>query len=136
MTYSSAFVSSIWDSVKRSCFSDIKISLCLCLFVYLFIFSKVYVFVHFNSTEDGEKNDQDTGKDLLIETPSEEEKKPPKRRCGQKKEQPEAIMASFFAGLDVYQTKILVSHFSIISWAGYNKKKPLVNQHDLILAKL
>lgn len=76
---------------------------------------------HFNSTEDGEKNDQDKAKELLIEPPSQEEKKLPKRRCGQKKEQPEAIMASFFAGLDIYQTKILVSHFSIISLAVYNK---------------
>lgn len=72
------------------------------------------MFVHFNSTEDGEKNDQYKAKELLIEPSLEEEKKPPKRKCGQKKEQPEAMMASFFAGLDIYQTKILVSHFSII----------------------
>lgn len=77
--------------------------------------------VQFNSTEDGEKNDQDKAKELLTERSSEEEKKPPKRKCGQKKGQPEAIMASFFAGLDIYQTKILVSHFSIISWADYKK---------------
>lgn len=95
--------------MQLSCFSDIN-SLCLCLLV-----SSVYVFVHCNSTEDGEKNDQDKAKELLIEPPSEEEeKKPLKRRCGQKKEQPDAIMASFFAGLDVYQTKILVSSLSIV----------------------
>lgn len=91
------------------------------------------MFVHFNSTEDGEKSDQDEAKELLIEPPSEDEKKPPKRRCGQKKEQPEAVMASFFVGLDIYQTKILVSHFSIISWAGYSKKL-LPDQHGFILA--
>ncbi|XP_058255377.1 ryanodine receptor 3 isoform X2 [Hemibagrus wyckioides] len=68
---------------------------------------KVYVFVHFNSTEDGEKNDQDKTKELLIDSSPEEEKKPPKRRCEKKKEQPEVIMASFFAGLEIYQTKIL-----------------------------
>uniref|UniRef100_A0A665VN75 Ryanodine receptor 3 n=1 Tax=Echeneis naucrates TaxID=173247 RepID=A0A665VN75_ECHNA len=36
-----------------------------------------------------------------------EEKKAPKKRLGQKKEPPEAFMASFFAGLEVYQTKML-----------------------------
>ncbi|XP_058255383.1 ryanodine receptor 3 isoform X8 [Hemibagrus wyckioides] len=58
-------------------------------------------------TEDGEKNDQDKTKELLIDSSPEEEKKPPKRRCEKKKEQPEVIMASFFAGLEIYQTKIL-----------------------------
>ncbi|XP_046711318.1 ryanodine receptor 3-like [Silurus meridionalis] len=58
-------------------------------------------------TEDVEKNNQGKAKELLIEPPFEEQKKTLKRRCGQKKEQPEAIMASFFAGLDIYQTKIL-----------------------------
>ncbi|KAI5624622.1 ryanodine receptor 3-like [Silurus asotus] len=58
-------------------------------------------------TEDGEKNNQGKAKELLIEPLFEEQKKTLKRRCGQKKEQPEAIMASFFAGLDIYQTKIL-----------------------------
>ncbi|XP_036448593.1 ryanodine receptor 3 [Colossoma macropomum] len=58
--------------------------------------------------EDGEKKDQDKGKeDSLIEPPSDEEKKPTKRRPGQKKEEPEVFMASVFAGLDIYQTKIL-----------------------------
>ncbi|XP_047677282.1 ryanodine receptor 3 isoform X4 [Tachysurus fulvidraco] len=68
---------------------------------------KVYVFVRFNSTEEGEKNDQVKSKELLMEPSSEEERKPSKRRCGRKKEQPEVIMASFFAGLEIYQTKIL-----------------------------
>ncbi|KAL6478075.1 hypothetical protein MHYP_G00139100 [Metynnis hypsauchen] len=58
--------------------------------------------------EDGEKKDQDKAKeDSLIETSLDEEKKPTKRRSGQKKEEPEVFMASFFAGLDIYQTKIL-----------------------------
>ncbi|XP_037397585.1 ryanodine receptor 3-like isoform X3 [Pygocentrus nattereri] len=58
--------------------------------------------------EDGEKKDQDKGKeDSLIETSSDEEKKPTMRRPGQKKGEPEVFMTSFFAGLDIYQTKIL-----------------------------
>lgn len=40
-----------------------------------------------------------------------EEKKAPKKRLGLKKEAPEAFMASFFAGLEVYQTKMLVRCF-------------------------
>lgn len=40
-----------------------------------------------------------------------EEKKAPKKRLGQKKEPPEAFMASFFASVEVYQTKILVRYF-------------------------
>ncbi|XP_076834094.1 ryanodine receptor 3 isoform X4 [Brachyhypopomus gauderio] len=59
-------------------------------------------------TEDGEKKDQDKGKEeSTIDLPSEEEKRPAKRRRGQKKDQPEAFTASFLAGLDIYQTKIL-----------------------------
>lgn len=85
-----------------------------CLVSVFPFFGKVYVFVHFNSTEDGEKNEQDKTKELLIDSSPEEEKKPPKRRCEKKKEQPEVIMASFFAGLEIYQTKILVNHFIII----------------------
>ncbi|XP_042244104.1 ryanodine receptor 3-like isoform X8 [Thunnus thynnus] len=58
-------------------------------------------------SDDGEKKDHDKSKD---ETPPElsvEEKKAPKKRLGQKKEPPEAFMASFFAGLEIYQTKML-----------------------------
>ena len=40
-----------------------------------------------------------------------EEKKAPKKRLGQKKEPPEAFMASFFDGLEIYQTKMLVRYF-------------------------
>uniref|UniRef100_A0A665VNR0 Ryanodine receptor 3 n=1 Tax=Echeneis naucrates TaxID=173247 RepID=A0A665VNR0_ECHNA len=59
------------------------------------------------SSDDGEKKDHDKAK---YEAPVEhlaEEKKAPKKRLGQKKEPPEAFMASFFAGLEVYQTKML-----------------------------
>lgn len=59
------------------------------------------------SSEDGEKKDHDKAKD---EAPQESsvEKKAPKKRLGQRKEPPEAFMASFFAGLEIYQTKTLV----------------------------
>uniref|UniRef100_A0A8C9YJ76 Ryanodine receptor 3 n=1 Tax=Sander lucioperca TaxID=283035 RepID=A0A8C9YJ76_SANLU len=54
----------------------------------------------------GEKKDNDKAKD---EGPPEPpvEKKAPKKRIGQKKELPEVFMASFFAGLEIYQTKML-----------------------------
>ncbi|XP_068195431.1 ryanodine receptor 3-like [Antennarius striatus] len=58
-------------------------------------------------SEYGEKKDHDKTKD---EPPPEtlvEEKKVLKKRLGQKKEPPEAFMASFFAGLEIYQTKML-----------------------------
>uniref|UniRef100_A0A8B9RNK7 Ryanodine receptor 3 n=1 Tax=Astyanax mexicanus TaxID=7994 RepID=A0A8B9RNK7_ASTMX len=59
-------------------------------------------------SEDGEKKDPDKGKEgSLVESSSNEGKKPLKRRLGQKKEEPEAFMGSFFAGLDIYQTKML-----------------------------
>ncbi|XP_071354116.1 ryanodine receptor 3-like isoform X1 [Trachinotus anak] len=58
-------------------------------------------------SEDGEKKDHDKAKDEAPPEHSAEEKKAPKKRLGQKKEPPEAFMASFFAGLDVYQTKML-----------------------------
>ncbi|XP_068608169.1 ryanodine receptor 3-like [Brachionichthys hirsutus] len=58
-------------------------------------------------SEDGEKKDHDKAKD---EPPPEslmEQKKVLKKRLGQKKEPPEAFTASFFAGLEIYQTKML-----------------------------
>ncbi|XP_058472306.1 ryanodine receptor 3-like isoform X5 [Solea solea] len=57
-------------------------------------------------SDDGEKKDPDKAKD---EAPPERsvEKKAPKKRLGQRKEPPEAFMASFLAGLEVYQTKML-----------------------------
>ncbi|XP_027130695.1 ryanodine receptor 3 [Larimichthys crocea] len=58
-------------------------------------------------SEDGEKKDHDKAKDEAPPESSVEEKKAPKKRIGQKKEPPEAFMASFFAGLEIYQTKML-----------------------------
>ncbi|XP_056249309.1 ryanodine receptor 3-like isoform X2 [Seriola aureovittata] len=58
-------------------------------------------------SEDGEKKDHDKAKDEAPPEHAAEEKKAPKKRLGQKKEPPEAFMASFFAGLEVYQTKML-----------------------------
>ncbi|TKS86518.1 Ryanodine receptor 2 [Collichthys lucidus] len=58
-------------------------------------------------SEDGEKKDHDKAKDEAPPESSVEEKKAPKKRLGQKKEPPEAFMASFFAGLEIYQTKML-----------------------------
>jgi len=40
-----------------------------------------------------------------------EEKRAPKKRLGLRKEPPGAFMASFFAGLEIYQTKMLVRYF-------------------------
>ncbi|XP_052001465.1 LOW QUALITY PROTEIN: ryanodine receptor 3 [Xyrauchen texanus] len=57
--------------------------------------------------EDGEKKDQDKSKEEVLKDLSKEDKKPMKKRRGLRKEPAEAFMASFFAGLDVYQTKML-----------------------------
>nr|XP_061824814.1 ryanodine receptor 3-like isoform X1 [Nerophis lumbriciformis] len=58
-------------------------------------------------SEDGEKKDHDNGKDEAPPEVSMEEKKAPKKRLGLKKDPPEAFTASFFAGLEIYQTKML-----------------------------
>ncbi|XP_078797141.1 ryanodine receptor 3 isoform X7 [Oryzias latipes] len=58
-------------------------------------------------SEDGEKKDNDKAKDEGPPESPGEEKRAPKKRLGVKKEPPEAFMASFFAGLEVYQTKML-----------------------------
>ncbi|KAK7904971.1 hypothetical protein WMY93_017578 [Mugilogobius chulae] len=58
-------------------------------------------------SEDGEKKDYDKARDEAPPQPPSEEKKAPKKRLGPKKESPEAFMASFFAGLEIYQTKTL-----------------------------
>ncbi|XP_061698948.1 ryanodine receptor 3-like [Syngnathoides biaculeatus] len=57
-------------------------------------------------SDDGEKKDHDKAKD---EAPPELplERKVPKKRLGLKKEPPEAFTASFCAGLEIYQTKML-----------------------------
>uniref|UniRef100_A0A673MWT3 Ryanodine receptor 3 n=1 Tax=Sinocyclocheilus rhinocerous TaxID=307959 RepID=A0A673MWT3_9TELE len=62
---------------------------------------KAQIIIH--SVEDGEKKDQDKGKEESMS----DEKKPLKKRRGQRKEQAEAFMAAFLAGLDVHQTKTL-----------------------------
>ncbi|XP_046872563.1 ryanodine receptor 3 [Hypomesus transpacificus] len=59
-------------------------------------------------SEDGEKRDSDkVREDVQAEPPVEEERKPPKKRTSHKKGSPEAFMTSFFAGMDIYQTKML-----------------------------
>nr|XP_057946113.1 ryanodine receptor 3-like isoform X1 [Doryrhamphus excisus] len=58
-------------------------------------------------SEDGEKKDHDKAKDEAPPELSLEEKKAPKKRLGLKKDPPEAFTASFFAGLEIYQTKML-----------------------------
>ncbi|XP_015229203.1 PREDICTED: ryanodine receptor 3 isoform X4 [Cyprinodon variegatus] len=58
-------------------------------------------------SEDGEKKDHDKAKDEAPPQPSAEERRAPKKRLGLRKEPPKAFMASFLAGLEIYQTKIL-----------------------------
>ncbi|CAL8286331.1 unnamed protein product [Lota lota] len=57
--------------------------------------------------EPGEKKDQDKSKEDAPQGSSPEEKRFPKKRPGLKKEPPEAFTASFLAGLEIYQTKML-----------------------------
>uniref|UniRef100_A0A8D3BWH2 Ryanodine receptor 3 n=1 Tax=Scophthalmus maximus TaxID=52904 RepID=A0A8D3BWH2_SCOMX len=59
------------------------------------------------SIANGEKKDHDKSKDEGPPERSAEEKKARKKRLGPRKEPPEAFMASFFAGLEIYQTKML-----------------------------
>lgn len=71
-------------------------------------------FCFFCSLEDGEKKDLDKNKDESPpDTPAEGEKRPPKNRPRKKENPPEAFMASFFAGLEIYQTKMLVCIHSV-----------------------
>ncbi|XP_008397627.1 ryanodine receptor 3 isoform X4 [Poecilia reticulata] len=58
-------------------------------------------------SEDGEKKDHDKTKDEAPPQHSIEERRAPKKRLGLRKEPPEAFMASFLAGLEIYQTKML-----------------------------
>lgn len=64
--------------------------------------------VYVVSVEDREKTDQDRRDEATSAPAADEERKPVKNRRGPKKEVPDACMASFLAGLDVYQTKMLV----------------------------
>ena len=63
--------------------------------------------------EDGEKEDtakeEEKAEDLWADVT-----KRKKRRCGQKVEKPEAFMANFFKGLEIYQTKLLVSTLALV----------------------
>lgn len=59
--------------------------------------------------ENGEKKDKVKKEEEASEVASEKERKPPKARHGLKKEEAPAFMASFCAGVEVYQTKMLVS---------------------------
>lgn len=69
----------------------------------------IHICVNLCSLEDGEKKDLDKTRDESpLDTPVEEERRPSKNRPRQKEEPPEAVMASFFAGLEIYQTKMLV----------------------------
>lgn len=65
-------------------------------------------FFFFLSSENGEKKDHDKSRDDAPHESSLEEKRAMKKRLGQRKEPPEAFMASFLASLEVYQTKMLV----------------------------
>ncbi|XP_028294206.1 ryanodine receptor 3 isoform X7 [Gouania willdenowi] len=58
-------------------------------------------------SEDGEKKDHDKVKDEVPPEPLTKEKKAMKKRLGPIKVPPEAFMANFFAGLEIYQTKML-----------------------------
>ncbi|XP_059908188.1 ryanodine receptor 3-like isoform X1 [Gadus macrocephalus] len=57
--------------------------------------------------ETGEKKDQDKSKEDTPQGSSPEEKRFHKKRPGLKREPPEAFTASFLAGLEIYQTKML-----------------------------
>ena len=74
--------------------------------------------------EDGEK--EDTAKEEeQAEALWADVTKRKKRRCGQKVEKPEAFMANFFKGLEIYQTKLLVSTLALShSGAGIGMGRP------------
>lgn len=57
--------------------------------------------------EDGEK--EETAREEQAKALWAEATKKKKRRRGQKAEKPEAFTANFFKGLEIYQTKLLVS---------------------------
>lgn len=67
--------------------------------------------IYYFSSEDGEKKDRGKGKEAAPQESLAEEKKALKKRISQKKQPLEAFMASFFASLEIYQTKMLVRHF-------------------------
>ncbi|XP_061097426.1 ryanodine receptor 3-like isoform X2 [Conger conger] len=57
--------------------------------------------------ENGEKKDKLKKEEEVSEAAAEKERRPPKARHGLKKEEAPAFMASFCAGVEVYQTKML-----------------------------
>lgn len=73
----------------------------------------IYGFFFPRSSEDGEKKDHDKSRDEAPHESSVEERRALKKRLGQRKEPPEAFMASFLASLEIYQTKTLVSPESL-----------------------
>lgn len=80
--------------------------------------------------EDGEK--EDTAKEEeQAEALWADVTKRKKRRCGQKVEKPEAFfMANFFKGLEIYQTKLLVSTLPLShSGAGTGAGRPQRGGH-------
>ena len=81
--------------------------------------------------EDGEK--EDTAKEEeQAEALWADVTKRKKRRCGQKVEKPEAFMANFFKGLEIYQTKLLVSTLPPShSGAGVGAGRPQRGGHCL-----
>lgn len=82
---------------------------------------------HSCSMEDGEK--EDTAKEEeQAEALWADVTKRKKRRCGQKVEKPEAFMANFFKGLEIYQTKLLVSTLALVPlgcrrWHGQTSER-------------
>lgn len=67
------------------------------------------------SLEDGEKEDKAKEEEQAEYLWAEVTKKK-KRRRGQKVEKPEAFMANFFKGLEIYQTKLLVNTSFLLSF--------------------
>lgn len=109
----------LWEMIEGQVlmWSELKSvgKLTLCCKAYFFT-SQWHYWCHWKriyccSSEDGEKKDHDKAKDEAPPELAAEEKRAPKKRLGQRKEPPEAFMASFFAGVEVYQTKMLVSYF-------------------------
>lgn len=80
--------------------------------------------------EDGEK--EDTAREgEQTKAPWAEVTKKKKRRRGQKVEKPEAFMANFFKGLEIYQTKLLVSAPALAPLgAGVGQGRPQQSGHQ------
>lgn len=81
--------------------------------------------------EDGEK-EETAGEQAKVLWAEATKKK--KRRRGQKVEKPEAFMANFFKGLEIYQTKLLVSAPAQGPPLGQElaQGKPQRNDHNVV----